>query len=83
MKSLKGRSLAGLEREFAFLLFKCDEGNVFVSLKIKGGIALAKLNWCGGFIKRVKLKMVETFLRFMSALNLATKREFFSFPWAI
>ena len=44
IKSLQGRSFAGLEREFAFLLFKCDEGKVFVSLKIKGGIALAKLN---------------------------------------
>jgi len=27
--------------------------------------------------------MVETFLRFMSAFNLATTRKFFSFPWAI
>ena len=27
--------------------------------------------------------MVETFLRFMSAFNLATTREFFPFPWAI
>ena len=27
--------------------------------------------------------MVETFLRFMSAFNLPTTRESFSFPWAI
>ena len=50
------------EREFRLefaLLLSANEVDVFLlSLKIKDWIALAKLNWCGGFSKSVK--MVQT-----------------------
>ena len=59
------------EREFRSefaLLFSANEVDVFLfSLKIKGWIALAKFNWCGGFTE--KGKNGRNSLRFISAFD--------------
>ena len=47
------------EREFPFFQAHCESTSSFVVSKFKGWTALAKLNWYGGFIERVKLEIVE------------------------
>ena len=63
-------------------LFITPSFTSFTCFVFQGWISLAKLKWCGGFIKRVHVRMLKTVYNLFQSW-LQNRIQLFSSPWAI